>query len=148
MLITDWPNAVAHIDADAFYASCERVRRPELAGKPVCVLSNHEAMVIAKTYDAKRRGITTGMPVWEARKLLPEAEYLPADFGYYGLMSDKLFAILRRYSPEVEVYSIDEGFMGLNGLRTLWRKGSATSPTISEPRCTRSSGSPSPWEYP
>jgi nucleotidyltransferase/DNA polymerase involved in DNA repair len=85
MLITDWPNAVAHIDADAFYASCERVRRPELAEKPVCVLSNHEAMVIAKTYDAKRRGITTGMPVWEARKLLPEAEYLPADFGYYGL---------------------------------------------------------------
>jgi DNA polymerase V len=123
MLITDWPNAVAHIDADAFYASCERVRRPELVEKPVCVLSNHEAMVIAKTYDAKRRGITTGMPVWEARKLLPEAEYLPADFGYYGLMSDKLFAILRRYSPEVEVYSIDEGFMGLGGLRTLWRKG-------------------------
>jgi DNA polymerase V len=123
MLITDWPNAVAHIDADAFYASCERVRRPELTGKPVCVLSNHGAMVIAKTYDAKRRGITTGMPVWEARKRVPEAEYLPADFGYYGLMSDRMFAILRRYSPEIEVYSIDEGFLGLNGLRSLWRNG-------------------------
>jgi DNA polymerase-4/DNA polymerase V len=123
MLISDWPNAVAHVDADAFYASCERVRRPELAHRPVCVLSNHGAMVVAKTYDAKARGITTGMPVWEARKLLPEAEYRPAEFGYYGLMSDKLFAILRRYSPEVEVYSIDEGFMGLNGLRSLWRKG-------------------------
>jgi nucleotidyltransferase/DNA polymerase involved in DNA repair len=79
--------------------------------------------VVAKTYDAKSRGIKTGMPVWEAKKLLPEAEYLLADFGYYGLMSDKLFAILRRYSPEIEVYSIDEGFLGLNGLRSLWRKG-------------------------
>lgn len=125
MLITDWPNAIAHIDADCFYAACERLRHPELKDRPLCVLSSQNAIVVAKTYDAKARGIKTGMPVWEAKKLLPEAEYLPADFGYYGLVSDKLFAILRRYSPEVEIYSIDEGFMGLNGLRSLWRKGFA-----------------------
>lgn len=63
------------------------------------------------------------MPVWEAKKRLPHAEYIPADFGHYGRMSDKLFAILSRFSPEVEVYSIDEGFIGMNGLRGLWRKG-------------------------
>lgn len=123
MLVSNWPNAVAHVDADCFYASCERVRRPELRDRPVCVLSSQNAIVIAKTYDAKAAGITTGMPVWEAKKRLPHAEYIPADFGHYGRMSDKLFAILSRFSPEVEVYSIDEGFIGMNGLRGLWRKG-------------------------
>jgi len=79
--------------------------------------------VVAKTYDAKAVGIKTGMPVWEAKKILPNATYLSADFYFYGLISEKMFSILRRYSPDIEVYSIDEGFMDLNGLRLLWRKG-------------------------
>lgn len=122
MLISNWPNAIAHVDADCFYASCEQLRRPDLKGQPICVLSSQDACVVAKTYDAKAAGITTGMPVWEARKLLPQANYLSADFRYYGLISDKLFAILRRYSPAIEEYSIDEGFMDMNGLRSLYRK--------------------------
>jgi len=122
MLISNWPNAIAHVDADCFYASCEQLRRPDLKGQPICVLSSQDACVVAKTYDAKAAGITTGMPVWEARKLLPQASYLSADFRYYGQISDKLFAILRRYSPVVEEYSIDEGFMDMNGLRSLYRK--------------------------
>ena len=79
--------------------------------------------MVAKTYDAKARGIRTGMPVWEARKLFPDAVCLSADFRYYGQVSGALFAILRRYSPEVEAYSIDEGFLGMDGLRSLWGKG-------------------------
>src|SRR3989338_4525404 len=122
MLISNWPNAIAHVDADCFYASCEQLRRPDLKGQPICVLSSQDACVVAKTYDAKAAGITTGMPVWEARKLLPQANYLSADFRYYGPISDKLFAIIRRYSPAIEEYSIDEGFMDLNGLRSLYRK--------------------------
>jgi len=122
MLTSNWPNAIAHVDADCFYASCEQLRRPDLKGQPICVLSSQDACVVAKTYDAKAAGITTGMPVWEARKLLPQANYLSADFRYYGQISDKLFAILRRYSPAIEEYSIDEGFMDLNGLRGLYRK--------------------------
>jgi len=122
MLTSNWPNAIAHVDADCFYASCEQLRRPDLKGQPICVLSSQDACVVAKTYDAKAAGITTGMPVWDARKLLPQANYLSADFRYYGQISDKLFAILRRYSPVVEEYSIDEGFMDLNGLRSLYRK--------------------------
>ncbi|ATX82349.1 DNA polymerase-4/DNA polymerase V [Mariprofundus ferrinatatus] len=121
-MVSNWPNAIAHIDCDAFYASCEMARRPDLKGRPICVLSSQNAIVVAKSYDAKALGITTGMPVWEAKKLAPHAEYLAADFRYYGQISDKMFAILRRYSPEVEVYSIDEGFMEMNGIRTLWRK--------------------------
>jgi nucleotidyltransferase/DNA polymerase involved in DNA repair len=123
LIISDWPAAIAHIDADCFFAACELLRRPDLAGRPLCVLSSQDACIVAKTYDAKAAGITTGMPVWEARKRLPEAVYLPADFRFYGLLSDKLFAILRRFSPQVEEYSIDEGFVDLDGLRSYRRMG-------------------------
>ncbi len=119
---SDWYNAIAHIDADCFYASCELTRRPDLKGKPVCVLSSQDACVVAKTYDAKARGITTGMPAWEAKKLLPEAAFLSADFRFYGQLSEKMFSILRRYSPDIEIYSIDEGFMDMNGIRSMHRK--------------------------
>jgi len=84
---------MAHVDADCFYASCELVRRPALRGRPLCVLSSQDACVVAKTYDAKVHGITTGMPVWEARRKLPEAAFLPADFAYYGQMSHKMFSL-------------------------------------------------------
>jgi len=118
----NWSNAIAHIDADCFFASCELVRRPELIGSPVCILSSQDACVIAKTYDAKAAGIKTGMPVWEAKKLLPDATYLSADFRFYGLISEKMFSIFKRYSPDIEVYSIDEGFLDLNGTQALWNK--------------------------
>jgi len=120
--VSNWPNAIAHIDCDAFYASCEAVRHPELKGRPICVLSSQNAIVVAKSYDAKALGISTGMPVWEARKVAPQAVFLAADFRYYGQMSDKLFTILRTFSPDIEIYSIDEGFMDMNGIRLLWRK--------------------------
>ena len=120
--LQNWPNAVAHIDCDAFYASCERARRPDLRNTPVCVLSNQDAFVVARTYDARAVGIKVGTPVYEAKALLPNAVFLPADFSYYGQVSDQVFNILRRFSPEVEVYSIDEGFIGLNGIRSLHRK--------------------------
>ena len=118
---SEWPNAVAHVDADCFFAACEIARRPALRASPVCVMSSQDACIVAKTYDAKAVGIYTGMPVWEAKKLLPHAVYIPADFAYYGQISDKLLAILARFTPELEVYSIDEAFLGLNGIRTLWR---------------------------
>ena len=122
MLVSNWPAAFAHVDADCFFASCELVRRPELRGQPLCVLSSQDACVVAKTYDAKAAGIATGMTAWEAKRLLPHAVFLSADFRYYGLLSDKLFSILRRYSPVVEEYSIDEGFLDLHGLRSLHGK--------------------------
>jgi len=123
MIISDWPGAIAHIDADCFYASCEQLRRPALAGRPVCVMSSQDACIVAKTYDAKAAGIHTGMPVWEAKKIMPEAVFLAADFRFYGLISSKIFAILHRYSPQIEAYSIDEGFAEINGLRSYWRMG-------------------------
>ncbi|OIO71743.1 MAG: DNA polymerase IV [Zetaproteobacteria bacterium CG_4_9_14_3_um_filter_49_83] len=120
--MTDWRNAIAHIDADCFYVSCEMTRHPELQGQPVCVLFNQGAFVIAKSYDAKARGISTGMSVWDARKRMPDAVFLMPDFHYYGLLSEKMFAVFRRFSPDVEVYSIDEAFVDMNGIRSLWHK--------------------------
>ena len=120
---SDWYNAIAHIDADCFFAACELTRRPDLRGRPLCVLSSQDACIVAKTYDAKAAGIKTGMPVWEAKRLLPQAIYLPGDFRFYGQMSAGMFAILRRYSPAVEIYSIDEAFIDMNGIRSLWRMG-------------------------
>jgi len=120
--MANWHHAVAHIDADSFYASCEAVRHPELKGRPICVLSNQNAFVVAKSYDAKALGIKTVMSVHDAKKLAPHAAYLPPDFQFYGQISAKMFSILRRYSPQIEVYSIDECFMDMNGIRTLWRK--------------------------
>jgi len=114
--------SIAHVDCDAFYASCEAVRHPELKGRPICVLSSQNAIVVAKSYDAKALGVTTGMPVWEAKKLVPQAAFLAADFRYYGQLSDKVFSILRRYSPDIEIYSIDEAFLDLSGIRRLWQK--------------------------
>jgi len=119
---TDWHHVVAHIDADCFYAACERLRHPELADRPLCVLSNQNAVVVAKTYDAKARGITTGMHAAEAKRLVPEAAFLSPDFRYYGQLSRRMIAILHRYSPGVEVSSIDEAFVDMNGLRRLWGK--------------------------
>lgn len=120
---SNWHNAVAHIDADAFYASCEAIRHPELKGRPICVLSNQNAFVVAKSYDARAKGVTTGMSVYDARKLVPEAAWLSPDFRYYGQISEKMFSIFRRYSPDLEVYSIDECFLDMNGIRMLWHKG-------------------------
>lgn len=126
MAAPSWPRAFAHVDADCFFASCELLRHPELRHKPLCVLSSQDACVVAKTYDAKAVGIKTGMPVWEAKKLLPHASYLSADFRFYGQISDSLFAILRRFSPVVEEYSIDEAFIDLAGLHGMhgktWRE--------------------------
>ncbi len=86
MLLHNWPSAFAHVDCDAFYASCERARRPELRAVPVCVLSNQSAFVIAKTYDAKKLGITTGMSVRD--RLAPRARSISRLTAYYGQMSD------------------------------------------------------------
>jgi nucleotidyltransferase/DNA polymerase involved in DNA repair len=101
---------VGHLDADCFYVSCERVRRRCLCGKAVGVLSNQGACVIAKSYELKARGVTTGMPIWDAVPLCPEAVFIKRDFQWYEVLSRKMLDVTRRFSPTVEYYSIDEMF--------------------------------------
>jgi nucleotidyltransferase/DNA polymerase involved in DNA repair len=104
------PSAIAHLDADCFYVSAERVRRRFLSGKPVGVLGNQGACVIAKSYEMKARGVKTGTPIWEAVTLCPDGVYLKRDFRWYEVISRKMLEVVRTFSPRVEYYSIDEFF--------------------------------------
>lgn len=114
--ISSWPQAILHIDADAFFASCEQAIHPELKGKPV-VTGRERGIVAAASYEAKTKGVKTGMMFSEVKKACPEAIILPSDYETYSLFSVRMFEILRRFSPDVEEYSIDEAFVDLTGLR-------------------------------
>jgi len=114
--IRSWPKAILHLDADAFFASCEQAIHPELKGKPV-ITGKERGIVAALSYDAKAKGVKRGMRLFEAKAICPDAVILPSDYETYSLFSLRMFEILRRYSPDVEEYSIDEAFVDLTGLR-------------------------------
>jgi nucleotidyltransferase/DNA polymerase involved in DNA repair len=102
--------AVGHLDADCFYVSAERVRDPFLVGKPVGVLGNQGACVIAKSYEMRAAGVTTGEPIWEALPKCPDGIYVKRDFRWYEVVSRKMLEVVREFSTRVEFYSIDEFF--------------------------------------
>jgi len=116
LTISSWPRAILHLDADAFFASCEQAIHPELRGKPV-ITGKERGIVAAASYEAKAKGIKRGMRLFEVKKVCPDAVMLPSDYETYSLFSLRMFKILRRYSPNVEEYSIDEAFIDLAGLR-------------------------------
>lgn len=114
--IHSWPETILHIDGDAFFASVAQAVNPKLKGKPV-VTGHDRGIATAISYEAKKYGITRGMRFFEIRKLCPECAFIESDYELYALFSHRMFEILRQFSFEVEEYSIDEGFMGLKGLR-------------------------------
>ena len=114
--LSSWPRAIMHIDADAFFASCEQAIHPELRGRPV-ITGKERGIVAAASYEAKARGVQRGVRLWDVKKLCPDAVILPSDYETYSLFSVRMFEILRRFSPDVEEYSIDEAFVDLTGLR-------------------------------
>ena len=107
----------ALIDCNNFYASCERVFRPDLNGKPIVVLSNNDGCVIARSNEAKELGIPMGAPAFEYESLfkIQNVHVFSANFALYGDMSNRVMSILSDYSPEMEIYSIDECFLKLTG---------------------------------
>jgi DNA polymerase-4 len=110
-----------HIDMDAFYASVERVLDPTLIGKPVIVGGRSgRGVVTSASYEARKFGVHSAMPGFQARKLCPQGVFLPNRRRIYSEFSDKVFAILRRYSPEVHAISIDEGIVDLTGTEKLF----------------------------
>lgn len=116
LTIRSWPRAILHLDADAFFASCEQAVHPELRGKPV-ITGKERGIVAAASYEAKARGITRGVSLHDVKKICPNAVIVPSDYETYSLFSVRMFGILRRFSPDVEEYSIDEAFVDLTGLR-------------------------------
>jgi DNA polymerase-4/DNA polymerase V len=116
LTVSNWPRAILHLDADAFFASCEQAIHPELRGRPV-ITGKERGIVAAASYEAKDLGVKRGMRLFEVKKTCPDAVILPSDYETYSLFSVRMFEILRRFSPDVEEYSIDEAFVDLTGLR-------------------------------
>ncbi|MBU0750217.1 DNA polymerase IV [Patescibacteria group bacterium] len=118
----DYPKAIIHVDGDAFFAACEVAKNPSLRGKPV-VTGQDRGIVSAASYEAKRLGIERGIPLRDVHKICPEAIILHSDYETYQLFSRRMYAIVRRYTPFVEEYGIDECFGDITGLKGV-HKGS------------------------
>jgi DNA polymerase V len=110
-------DAIALIDCNDFYVSCERLFAPRLLGRPVVVLSNNDGCVISRSSEAKRLGIRMGAPYFESRRVIEEHGVVVRSSNYelYADMSRRVMCALREFTPRVDVYSIDEAFLPLEG---------------------------------
>jgi len=114
--LRSFPKAILHIDGDAFFASCEQARNPKLKGRPV-ITGKERGIVASMSYEAKALGITRAMRLRDAQALCPALVVLPSDYETYSILSKRMFNIVRRYTPDVEEYSIDECFADITGLQ-------------------------------
>ena len=112
---------ILHVDMDAFFVSVELLERPELRGKPVVVggQPDRRGVVSAASYEARKYGIHSAMPLRTAGKLCPHAVFLEGRHELYGQWSDRVAEILRKFSPVVEMASIDEAYLDLTGTERL-----------------------------
>lgn len=108
----------ALVDCNNFYASCERVFQPKLTGKPIVVLSNNDGCVISRSYEAKSLGIPMGAPEFKIRHQLKQekVQVFSSNYPLYGDLSNRVMKILEGFTPNVEVYSIDEAFLDFDGM--------------------------------
>lgn len=120
LLLVSYPQAILHLDADAFFTSVEQALEPTLRGKPV-VTGKERGIIACASYEAKALGIKRGVMLSDARKLCPKLVILPSDYETYSLYSKRMFDIIRRFTPTVEEYSVDEAFADVTGLRRLHR---------------------------
>jgi DNA polymerase-4 len=111
---------IAHVDMDAFYASVEVLDHPQLRGKPVIVGHGKRGVVSAASYEARKFGVRSAMPIFQARKLCPQGHYMPPRRDRYSAVSRKVMAVLEGFSPLVEPISVDEAFLDLGGTELLW----------------------------
>ena len=123
---------IAHVDMDAFYASVEQRDRPALRGLPVIVGASPggRGVVSAASYEARRFGVRSAMPISRAVRLCPQGVYLPVDMDKYQRVSAEIMAILRDFSPLVEPVSVDEAFVDLAGTETLFGPAAEAVRTI------------------
>ncbi|MFV5687689.1 Y-family DNA polymerase [Flavobacterium sp. ZT3R25] len=108
----------ALVDCNNFYASCERVFQPQFVGQPVAILSNNDGCVISRSNEAKAVGIPMGAPAFKIKELVKEKNVtlFSSNYALYGDLSNRVMAILGQFTPNVEIYSIDEAFLNFDGL--------------------------------
>jgi DNA polymerase V len=108
----------ALVDCNNFYASCERVFQPQLVGKPIVILSNNDGCVISRSYEAKDLGIPMGAPEFKIREELKQKNIhvFSSNYALYGDLSNRVMKILEGFTPNIEVYSIDEAFLKFDGM--------------------------------
>lgn len=112
---------IALVDCNNFFVSCEQLMNPALKNRPVCVLSNNDGCIIARSKEAKKIGIPMGYPLFKAKKEFKDVIYISRNFGLYHDISNRIMQRLTKYTPDVEQYSIDEAFLDLTGLKKLYR---------------------------
>ncbi len=111
----------ALVDCNNFYVSCERVFNPKLVGKPVIVLSNNDGCAVARSNEAKALGIKMGVPVFQIKEIIKKnnVQVYSSNYALYGDMSQRVMQTLTRFTPKLEIYSIDEAFLDLSECRQL-----------------------------
>ncbi|RLD43465.1 MAG: SOS mutagenesis and repair protein UmuC [Bacteroidetes bacterium] len=111
----------ALVDGNNFYASCERVFRPDLRNVPIVILSNNDGVIIARSNEAKALGVPMGLPYFKSKDIIlkHKMKVFSSNYALYGDMSNRMMTILRTFSPDVEVYSIDEAFLKLTGFENF-----------------------------
>ncbi len=115
-------HVIALVDCDSFFVSCEQSVNPDLKGKPVCVMSGRGQCVISRSREAKKLGVKMGMPYFQIEGELKKAIYINANHELYSEISKKVMEVLKTFSPNVEVYSVDEAFIDLTGLERLYKR--------------------------
>lgn len=108
----------ALVDCNNFYASCERVFQPKFNGKPIAILSNNDGCVISRSNEAKAVGVPMGAPAFMIKDLVREkgVKLFSSNYPLYGDLSNRVMCILAQFTPNVEIYSIDEAFLNFDGL--------------------------------
>ena len=111
----------ALVDCNNFYASCERVFRPDYRNVPIVVLSNNDGCVIARSNETKKLGIKMGVPAYQIKNEIKkyEIKVFSSNYTLYGDMSSRVMTILSSFTPEIEIYSIDEAFLDMRGFDQL-----------------------------
>src|SRR5215510_3419126 len=131
------PRSILHVDMDAFYAAIEQRDRPELRGKPVIVGADPRGgrgrgVVATASYEARRFGVASAMPISEAWRRCPQAAYVPPDMERYAAVSHQVREILRRFTDQVEPISIDEAFLDVTASRRALGEGEAIARAIKD----------------
>ena len=112
-------NKIALVDCNSFYVSCERLFNPSIAKKPVIVLSSNDGCVISRSAEAKILGIKMGEPYFKVKKIVKENDVrtFSTNFSLYGDISRRVMKTLKQFSPQMEIYSIDEAFLNLSSIK-------------------------------